>query len=103
MDDWQIDVESQKARHSSGLELTFEGRPRTKHFSGSPSRVPEGVQSLELVRLIREGYQAFEAAWPEEGGPHVAQATGKPQQEEGSGVKVSHRRRRKLSRSNSPG
>lgn len=103
MDDWQIDVEGQKARHSSGLELTFEGRPRTKHFSGSPSRVPEGMASLELVRLIREGYQAFEDAWPEEGGPHTAQATGKPQQEEGSGVKVSHRRRRKLSRSNSPG
>jgi len=67
MDDWQIDVASQTATHSSGLQLSFEGKPRTKHFSGTPTHVPDGMQSLQLVRLIREGYQAFENAWPDEG------------------------------------
>lgn len=102
MDDWQIDVAAQTARHTSGLQLSFEGRPRTKHFSGTPTHVPDGMQSLELVRLIREGYQAFEDAWPEDGGATVAKASGRAEQEEGSGVQVRHRRpRRRVSRSDS--
>ena len=100
MDDWQIDVAAQTAHHSSGLQLSFEGKPRTKHFSGTPTHVPDGMQSLELVRLIREGYQAFENAWPDQGEGTVARASGKAEQEEGSGVQVRHRRpRRRVSRS----
>jgi|GEM_PF-611586 hypothetical protein len=101
MDDWQIDVASQTATHSSGLQLSFEGKPRTKHFSGTPTHVPDGMQSLQLVRLIREGYQAFENAWPDEGegDSSVAKASGRAEQEEGSGVQVRHRRpRRRVSR-----
>ncbi|TDT37062.1 hypothetical protein DES49_3014 [Halospina denitrificans] len=102
MDDWQIDVAAQTAHHSSGLQLSFEGKPRTKHFSGTPIRVPDGMQSLELVRLIREGYQAFENAWPDEDDDTVAKASGKAEQEESNGVQVRHRRpRRRLSRSDS--
>ena len=102
MDDWQIDVDGQTARHSSGLELSFEGRPRTRHFSGTPTQVPNGMQSLELARLIREGYQAFEDAWPEESGSGVAAPAEKAAQDEGSGVQVRHRRpRRRVTRTSS--
>lgn len=101
MSEWQIDVGRQTAQHSSGLVLTFEGRPKTRHFSGTPTHVPDGMPSLDLVRLIREGYQAFEDAWPDEGAAPESEsgsgAAGK--QDSGAGVKVSHRRpRRRVSR-----
>jgi len=64
MEDWQVDVAAQTAEHSSGLQIVFEGRPQTRHFSGTPSQVPKGMPSLQLVRLIREGYQAYEEAYP---------------------------------------
>ena len=102
MDDWQIDGDGQTARHRSGLQLRFEGRPRTKHFSGTPTQIPDGMQSRELVRLIREGYQAFENAWPEEDETTVGEAGSKAEQQDDSGVQVRHRRpRRRLSRSSS--
>ncbi len=103
MSEWQIDVSRQTAQHSSGLVLTFEGKPKTRHFSGTPTHVPEGMPSLDLVRLIREGYQAFEDAWPEQGAPAQSEpgsgAAGAGRENNGSGVKVSHRRpRRRVSR-----
>ncbi len=102
MSEWQVDVGRQTAQHSSGLVLTFEGKPKTRHFSGTPTHVPDGMPSLDLVRLIREGYQAFEDAWPEGGAPAQSEpcagAAGK--EDNGAGVKVSHRRpRRRLNRS----
>lgn len=94
MVEWQIDVAQQTAQHTSGLVLSFEGRPRTRHFSGTPTHVPDGMASLELVRLIREGYQAFEDAWSDEGESAPARE-GRSERPSGDGVQVRHRRPRR--------
>lgn len=108
MDDWQIDVASQTAQHSSGLQITFEGRPQSRHFSGTPSRVPQGMPSLKLVQLIREGYQAYEEAFVREKPPAAGAASGGVASrssagsgEEG-GVKVRRRRPRRQVRDPDP-
>ncbi len=95
MDEWQIDVAQQTARHTSGLTLTFEGRPGTRHFSGTPSHVPDGMPSLDMVRLIREGYQAFENAWPTTPDVQTSRPESRGARSAAEGVQVRHRRPRR--------
>lgn len=63
MQEWQVDVPGQEASHVSGLKIRFEGTPQSRFFEGSPGKVPDGVKPMDLVRLIREGYEAYEKAW----------------------------------------
>lgn len=90
MDDWHIDIDAQTAEHPNGFKLAFEGRPQTRHFSGNPVNVPKGLAALEVVRMIREGYEAYEKAFPDAPPPPR-----QPQSADGEdGPRVTVRRRR---------
>ncbi|TVP55315.1 MAG: hypothetical protein EA349_09640 [Halomonadaceae bacterium] len=99
MDDWQIDVAQQIAQHSSGLQINFEGKPQSRHFSGTPSKVPQEMPPLKLVQLIREGYQAYEEAFIRISPPPASTAASQEKalsSDEEVGVKVRRRRRRRV-------
>lgn len=58
---WSVDLAAACASHTSGMMLKFEGVPDTTNFSVSPGHVPSELNAIEVVRLIREGVEAFKA------------------------------------------
>lgn len=63
--EWLIDLEQEEARHREiAFKVKFSGTPGSQSFEGSPS-FPPGLTSLDQVRLIRESYQVYEAAYRE--------------------------------------
>lgn len=63
MDDWTVDIGEKKIQHTSGLTIYFDGVPDTDHFTGSPRNYAKTMNPLELSRLIREGFAAYQSAW----------------------------------------
>lgn len=63
MDDWTVDIGEKKIQHTSGLTIYFDGVPDTDHFTGSPRNYSKAINPLQLSRLIREGFAAYQAAW----------------------------------------
>lgn len=61
--EWVIDLEQEEVRHREiAFKVTFSGVPGTQSFEGNP-RFPPGLTSLDQVRLIRESYEVYEAAY----------------------------------------
>lgn len=51
---WQFDASTRRLQHESGLSLQIEGQLRDPE-AVTPMQVPESLNSLQLVTLIREG------------------------------------------------
>lgn len=63
MSDWIADMGEKKVEHVSGFTIYFDGVPGTDHFTGTPRNYVKTMNPLELSRLIREGFAAYQAAW----------------------------------------
>ena len=44
----------------------FEGEPESRYFSGSPHCMPPDMSNIELVKLIREGFDFYRKAYAEQ-------------------------------------
>lgn len=61
--EWVVDLKSQAVRHTEiAFTVTFSGVPGTKSFDGRPN-FPPGLNSQDKVRLIRESYEVYAAAY----------------------------------------
>lgn len=91
--DWIVDLENQEVRHTEiAFLMTFSGVPGTQSFDGKPV-FPPGLDSLDQVRLVRESYEIYAAAYlsshgqpPKEFGERAAKPT----------VTVKHRKSRRI-------
>ncbi|WP_097461444.1 hypothetical protein [Mangrovitalea sediminis] len=91
---WSVDLAAACASHTSGMMLKFEGVPDTTNFSVSPGRVPSGLNAVEVVRLIREGVEAFTAEY-DQCGTALAAPENSPSEKKNTVIRV--RRSRSLS------
>lgn len=76
MDEWQVDLATQVARHKNGAEITFSGHPDSNNFDGHPSKLPADLSAIEQVSLIRTGFEAYRQAF--EGKPAPKQTKPAP-------------------------
>ena len=65
MSEWKVDISAEKATHDSGVEILFSGNPESNSFDGKPTGFPPGLTAIEQVTLIRTGFEAYRAAYPE--------------------------------------
>jgi len=56
---WRYDPLNNSILHGSGFQIIFRGEPETDYFSGLPRRFPQGMSSVEVAVLIREGFDYF--------------------------------------------
>ena len=69
MSEWKVDISAEKATHDSGVEILFSGNPESNSFDGKPTGFPPGLTAIEQVTLIRTGFEAYRAAYQQEGVP----------------------------------
>jgi len=63
MDDWEIDLQKNIISHISGMWILFKGKPDTDYFEGWPENIPQNMNSLDVVRLIRVGFDVYRKAF----------------------------------------
>ena len=63
MSEWQIDIASARAVHTSGVEIIFSGNPESSNFDGKPTGFPNDMSAFEQVSLIRTGFEAYRKAY----------------------------------------
>jgi len=59
---WQYDSERNAVIHITGMQIVFDGEPESSHFIGSPRHFPKNLNSLQITRLIREGFDFYRKA-----------------------------------------
>lgn len=63
-EEWNIDLVGQKISHTTlNFSIQFEGDPTSNDCEGKPSRFPDELSALQKVRLLREAYDAYIAAY----------------------------------------
>lgn len=66
-EEWNIDLVGQKISHKIlSFSIQFDGDPTSNDCEGKPSRFPDELSSLQKVRLLREAYDAYIAAYETE-------------------------------------
>lgn len=69
-EEWNIDLIGQKISHKTlAFSIQFEGDPTSNDCEGKPSRFPDELSALQKVRLLREAYDAYIAAYEAERPP----------------------------------
>ncbi|GAB3100900.1 hypothetical protein G8770_16415 [Aestuariicella hydrocarbonica] len=59
-EDWTVDLKSLTATHSCGFRIEIEGNPKDPS-AVHPGKFPQGLTSIEQVRLVRTGVEAIVA------------------------------------------
>ena len=81
MNEWDVDIIAERAKHVSGVEIIFSGNPESNNFDGKPTGFPSGMSAVEQVTLIRTGFEAYRAAYQQQGGrnkPRSSKPANKP-------------------------
>lgn len=58
---WTVDLKTLSATHASGFRLEVEGSPKDPS-AVHPGKFPQGLSSIEQVRLVRTGVEALAGA-----------------------------------------
>lgn len=61
LEDWDVDLSQQRARHHTGFSVQVEGDPKDPS-SVAPSGAPENLSAVDQAQLLREGLAAIAAA-----------------------------------------
>ncbi len=79
MNEWDVDIIAERAKHTSGVEIIFSGNPESNNFDGKPTGFPSGMTAFEQVTLIRTGFEAYRAAYQQSAKPQKPKpATARP-------------------------